>query len=183
MTVKAKVAFAAETPLGTAKGGQRARRARRARSNWSSTARSVASKDVPADDKAHDLSFDVPIERSSWVALRHFPQMHTNPVNVIVGGQADPRRRARAPSGASALIEQLWRVRGTGVIAAHERDEAEKTFQRAIEQYRKIADEVPGGKLSGGQWSVVGGQWSAVRNQESGVRNSTFSGGSQNRLT
>ena len=45
----------------------------------------VASREVPADDRVHELDFGVPIDRSSWVALRHFPQLHTNPVDVIVG--------------------------------------------------------------------------------------------------
>src|SRR5688572_28024220 len=42
--------------------------------------RGVAHRDVPADGQVHGLQFRVPIEGSSWVALRHFPQLHTNPV-------------------------------------------------------------------------------------------------------
>ncbi len=91
----------------------RCRTATRGRSNWSSTARSWRRKDVPADDKAHDVSFDVPIDKSSWVALRHFPQMHTNPVNVIVGGK--PIRASReSAKWCIGMIEQLWKVRGPG---------------------------------------------------------------------
>ncbi len=85
----------------------------------------------------------MPIERSSWVALRHFPQMHTNPVKVLVGGQ--PIRASRkSAQWCIAVIEQLWRVR-RGAIAANERAEAERTFQWAIERYRKIAAESPAG--------------------------------------
>ena len=40
----------------------------------------VESQLVPADGQVHDLSWDVAIETSSWVALRQFPQLHTNPV-------------------------------------------------------------------------------------------------------
>src|SRR5262249_23910902 len=99
----------------------------------------VASKDVPADDQVHELSFEVPIERSSWVTLRHFPQMHTNPVNVLVGGK--PIRASRKSAlWCLGTIEQLWRVRARN-IAAHERPQAEKTFQEAIKVYRKIAAE------------------------------------------
>ena len=66
---------------------------------------------MPADDKAHDMTFDVNIDKSSWVALRHFPQMHTNPVNVIVAGK--PIRASRASAKwCIGVIEQLWRVRG-----------------------------------------------------------------------
>ena len=53
----------------------------------------AASKKVPADGKPHDLRFEVPIARSSWIAVRQFPQLHTNPVNVIV--QQQPIRASR----------------------------------------------------------------------------------------
>ena len=99
----------------------------------------VQSKDVPADDQTHDVTFDLPVEQSSWVAIRHFPQMHTNPVNVIVGGK--PIRASRASARwCTGTIEQLWKVRGPG-IKAEERAEAEKTFQKALEIYKKIAEE------------------------------------------
>lgn len=140
--VKAKVAFAKDTPLGTANGGTLPKDATRL-VELVVNGKVAASKEVPADDKVHDLTFDVPIDRSSWVALRHFPQMHTNPVDVIVGDK--PIR----PSRSSALwcigtIEQLWRVRGPG-IPANEREEANQTFLKAIETYRKIANEAPEG--------------------------------------
>ena len=101
--------------------------------------RPVATKEVPADDKTHDLSFAVPIRQSSWVALRHFPQMHTNPVNVLVAGK--PIRASRkSAQWCHDVIDQLWRVRGPG-IAAHEREEARKTFEWAKGEYRRIAAE------------------------------------------
>ena len=101
--------------------------------------RAVASRQVPADGQAHDLGFSIKIERSSWIALRHFPQMHTNPVNVLVAGR--PIRASRQ----SALwcigsIEQLWRSRAQS-IAATEREEARRTFWEAIDRYRQIAAE------------------------------------------
>jgi hypothetical protein len=142
VAVKAKVAFASELPLGTSVGAQAPPgRARKVELVVNGVA--VASQEVPADDKPHDISFDVPIERSSWVALRHFPQMHTNPVNVIVSGK--PIRASRkSAQWCVSTIEQLWRVRKNN-IAKEEREEAEKTFQKAIETYRKIAAECPEG--------------------------------------
>jgi hypothetical protein len=142
VTVKAKVAFAAEMPLGTANGG--ALPATKTRLvEVVVNGKPAATHEVPADDKVHDIEFKVPIERSSWVALRHFPQMHTNPVNVLVGGK--PIRASRKSAlWCIGVIEQLWRVRGPG-IAPEERAEAEKTFKWAIEEYRKIAAEAPEG--------------------------------------
>jgi hypothetical protein len=46
---------------------------------------------IAADGALQDLTFDLPLERSSWVALRIFPSSHTNPVFVIVEGEANPR--------------------------------------------------------------------------------------------
>jgi len=140
VAVKAKVAFASDTPLGTAPGGFIPRERTRL-VELIVNGRPVKSWDVPADDKTHDLALDLKVDRSSWVALRHFPQMHTNPVNVIVGGK--PIRASRQSAlWCVGVIEQLWRVRGQG-IAAHERAEAKKTFDWAIEQYKKIAAECP----------------------------------------
>jgi hypothetical protein len=165
VNIAAKVAFAAETPLGIAYGGSDKDRQRlvgdtrnlhgprpadEARKNGGTrrvelivNGNVAAVKEVPADDKIHDMAFTVPIERSSWVALRHFPQMHTNPVNVIVAEQ--PIRVSRQSAlWCIGCIEQLWRAREKRIAPA-ERAEAKKTFQEAIERYRKIAREAPEG--------------------------------------
>jgi hypothetical protein len=136
--VKAKVAFAKELPLGTAVGGA-APTGKMRRVEVVVNGKPVASQEVPADDREHDLSLEVPIERSSWVALRHFPQMHTNPVNVLVGGK--PVRASRQSAlWCVGVIEQLWRVRENDIAPA-ERGEAQKAFQKAIADYRRIAEE------------------------------------------
>jgi hypothetical protein len=73
------------------------------------------------------------------VALRSFPQLHTNPVNVIVGGKPI-RASADSAKWCIGVIEQLWRVREKD-IAVREREEAKKTFDKAIEMYRAILAE------------------------------------------
>lgn len=163
VTVKALVAFSKDTPLGVPYGGVTPDRGKRLtgdtvtvyeprsegtdhgprRVELMVNGRVVASEVVPADDEPHELQFSVPIERSSWVALRHFPQLHTNPVNVIVGGRAIRTSQASA-RWCIATIEQLWRARSR-IIAEAEREEANKTFQQAIEIYRRIATESPAG--------------------------------------
>jgi hypothetical protein len=140
--VRAKVAFAAETPLGTASGGFIPGGGRRT-VELVINGQVAAEREVPADDRIHELTFSIPVERSSWIALRQFPQMHTNPVEVIVGGKPI-RASRRSALWCIGTIEQLWRVRGEG-IAPHERDEAKRTFEAAIEQYRRIAAECPEG--------------------------------------
>ena len=116
VAVKAKVAFAARTPLAVAHGGDRPGRGprlvgdtvnlhgprregefRRGRDPPGRARRQRpggrdAAKCRPTT-RSTSWSSTVPIERSSWVALRHFPQMHTNPVEVLVGGR--PIRASR----------------------------------------------------------------------------------------
>ena len=138
VTVKAKVAFASALPLGTSIGAS-APAGKTRLVELVVNGQVAASREVPADDRVHDVAFDVSIRRSSWVALRHFPQLHTNPVNVLIAGR--PIRASRESAlWCVGVIEQLWRVRGPGIAEA-ERAEAHATFRRAIDQYRKIAAE------------------------------------------
>ena len=100
--------------------------------------RAVASRKVPANGQISNLKFQIPIERSSWVALRHFPQLHTNPVNVLV---ADKPIRASRESArwCEEVVDLLWRNREKN-IAPTERDEARRTFEKAKAAYRAIAE-------------------------------------------
>jgi hypothetical protein len=138
--VKARVAFAKETPLGTSRGGKVPTEQTR-RVEIVVNGKVAATEMVPADDREHELTFRLNIDRSSWVALRQFPQMHTNPVNVLVGS-APIRASRKSALWCADCIEQLWRARNA-VIAPRERPEAEAAFRRAAQQYRKIAAEAP----------------------------------------
>src|SRR5262249_43966618 len=100
--------------------------------------------EVPADGREHVVEFSVPVERSSWIALRQFPQLHTNPVNVLVAGQ--PIRASRDSAlWALGCVDQLWRIRGSR-IAAKDRAHAERAYDEARAIYRRIADESPAGR-------------------------------------
>ncbi len=141
--VQAKVAFASTTPLGTSYGAGRTPLTTTRKVSLIQNGLEVASQLVPADDKEHDLTFEVPVEKSSWLALRQFPQLHTNPVNVIVGGKPI-RASKKSAQWCIGVIEQLWRVRGPG-IAPEEQTEAKETFQKALGIYRQIeAEAAPG---------------------------------------
>jgi hypothetical protein len=103
----------------------------------------VASGRVPADGKTHALEFRVPIARSSWVALRQFPQLHTNPVNVRIGDA--PIRASRR--GARWCIETIERLREQrrNSIRESERAAAMQAYDEAIEKFRRLAAEAPEG--------------------------------------
>jgi hypothetical protein len=105
--------------------------------------RVVDRREVPADGREHALELSVPIAASSWIALRQSPQLHTNPVSVIVNDR--PIRASRASAlWAIACIDQLWRTRGPR-IAAGERAAAERAYEEARAYYRRVAGEAPPG--------------------------------------
>ena len=160
--VQVKVAFAAETPMTVAQGlldaasGPRttgdtvnlhAPRHRRFVKGGDrlveliANGQVVAKETVPADGKIYDLQFKVAINRSSWVALRHFPQLHTNPVNVMVAGK--PIRASRESAHWCAeSVKLLWQNRNR-FIKKSEQAEAKLAYDRAVRTYERIAAESP----------------------------------------
>ena len=103
--------------------------------------RVVATSIVPADGQPHDVAFEVDIDRSSWVAVRQFPQLHTNPVDVIVEGQ--PIRASRASAlWCAESVQRLWETRQR-FIRSDEREAARDAYTRALAEYLKRAQESP----------------------------------------
>jgi len=175
VTVKARVAFSPETPIEPAYGGaipvggrrhvgdtvikrevlsldpiyQRGKRL----VEFVVNGRVVGSREVPADGREHAVELPVSIDRSSWVAIRQFPQLHTNPVRVVVGGK--PIRASRESAlWAIACIDQLWRVRSAR-IAPSERADAEKAYEEARAIYRRIAEESATDRPAGSSQRVI----------------------------
>jgi hypothetical protein len=154
------VAFGAEVPQGVAYGTERAEGGRavvgdtvvlhRPRSDgWVKgglrdvevivNGLPVATRKVAADGRLHKIEVEVPIEQSSWIAVRQFPQLHSNPVNVIVDQQ--PIRASRASAQwCVEMTELLWKNR-EGKIVEDERAEAKAAFDHALAVLRSIAAE------------------------------------------
>ena len=101
--------------------------------------KAVAHKDILADGTFRDLEFSVPIEQSSWVALRIYPSSHTNPVFVTVAGKPV---RASKESAEWCLkgIERCW-TNKEPQIRASEKEEMKKAYNIARAAYRKILEE------------------------------------------
>jgi hypothetical protein len=96
----------------------------------------VAKRTVIADSMPHEVSIDVPIEKSSWVAARILPSSHTNPVFVIVGDK--PVRGSRASAEwCLAAVNQCWSQKSPR-IGAGEIEEARAAYEAARQVYRKI---------------------------------------------
>ena len=103
----------------------------------------AASQRVPADRKIHSLQFRVPIDRSSWIALRQFPQLHTNPVNILVNDQPI-RVSRRSALWCIETIEHL-REQRRNTIREPERAAAMKAYDEAVATFRRLAEEAPEG--------------------------------------
>ena len=101
----------------------------------------AAKKTIPADGNIHALKFEVAIARSSWVAIRHFPQLHTNPVNVLVADK--PIRASRASAlWCAESVKLLWQNRNR-FIKKPEQPAAKAAYDRAQKTYERIAAESP----------------------------------------
>src|SRR5262249_20040943 len=71
-------------------------------------ARPAQRAEIEADGTLRDVAFDVPIARSSWVALRILGSSHTNPVFVLVGGK--PIRASRKSADwCERAVERCWK--------------------------------------------------------------------------
>jgi hypothetical protein len=101
--------------------------------------RSVARKEIVADGSEQEVAFRVPIETSSWVALRIFPSSHTNPVFVLVSDKPI-RASKRSAEWCVKAVDQCWRQKKKA-IRKSELAEAEKAFDRARDAYKKILAE------------------------------------------
>ena len=100
----------------------------------------VAKKNLLADGSLQELSFDVPVERSSWVALRILPSSHTNPIFITIGGK--PVRASRqSAEWLIKAVDQCWSQKAPR-ITEKERAEAAAAYDHARQVYRRILAEI-----------------------------------------
>jgi len=95
----------------------------------------VAEQVITADGDLEDLKFNVPIEQSSWVALRILPSSHTNPIFVKVGGE--PIRASRkSAQWCLDSVAQCWESKKE-LIAEDELPAAEAAYAHARRAYEE----------------------------------------------
>lgn len=160
VTVKATVAFAPQTPVGVAYGTQSSDGGKAVvgdtvllhgerQDTWTQGGtREVeiivngvvaATQTVPADGMLHHIQAQLPIQQSSWIAVRHFPQLHSNPINVIVDEQPI-RASSDSARWCIEMTKLLWKNREHH-IAEEERGDAKQAFDHTIETFEEIARE------------------------------------------
>lgn len=99
----------------------------------------VARQEILADGKMRPVSFEYPVERSSWIALRILPSSHTNPIFVLVGGK--PIRASRKSiEWCLRAVDQCWKQKSPQ-IRGEELDEAARAYDSARQAYRQRLEE------------------------------------------
>lgn len=99
----------------------------------------VAKTRILADGSLRDFSIDVPIERSSWVALRILPSSHTNPIWVLVNDQP-VRASRRSAEWCLKSVDQCWSQKER-FIAKNEMKDALAAYEHARQTYQRILSE------------------------------------------
>jgi hypothetical protein len=95
----------------------------------------VATLPLVADGTVRDLTFDVPLDRSSWIAVRILPSSHTNPVFALVGGK--PIRGSRdSVQWCLTAVNQCWTQKAPK-IRASEIDAARQAYDYARQVYQQ----------------------------------------------
>ncbi len=99
----------------------------------------VARKTLRADGHLEDMSFEVPIEHSSWIALRILPSSHSNPVFVMVGGKPI-RASKRSAEWCLKGVDQCWSQKER-FIKQDELEAAKEAYEHARRSYRALVAE------------------------------------------
>jgi hypothetical protein len=95
----------------------------------------VDTVEITADGQWKNLTFNYRVNRSSWMALRIFPSVHTNPIFVIVNGK--PVRELKSAEWCRKAVDQCWEMKKPR-IREGERAAAEDVYNKARETYDKI---------------------------------------------
>jgi hypothetical protein len=100
----------------------------------------VATEKLVADGTTRTLTFDIALDRSSWVAARILPSSHTNPIFAIVGGKPI-RASRRSAEWCLNAVNQCWTQKAPR-IRASELEDARKAYDHARDVYRQRMVEV-----------------------------------------
>lgn len=99
----------------------------------------VATKNLAADGHVEQMSFPVEIKKSSWVAVRILPSVHTNPVFVQVGDKPI-RANRRSAEWCQEAVKICWNAKQNNIRPA-EREAAKLAYDQAEAIYAKIKEE------------------------------------------
>jgi hypothetical protein len=89
----------------------------------------VATQEIVADGSDQDVSFEIDLDESSWLALRILPSVHTQPIFVEIAG-APVRASRRSAEWLRDCVDKLWDVKHE-FIRESERTDARAAYDEA----------------------------------------------------
>ncbi|GAA2806160.1 hypothetical protein GCM10010522_24840 [Kribbella solani] len=99
----------------------------------------VATHELVADGTEQDVAFDIPLDRSSWVALRILRSVHTQPIFVELAGRPI-RASKRSAQWLHDSVDALWTAK-SGFIRDSERPTARAAYDNAQAIYKSRQNE------------------------------------------
>jgi len=94
--------------------------------------------EITANGRLQDISFTYAVKNSSWIALRIFPSVHTNPVFVIVNKK--PIGLKKSAQWCRQAVDKCWEQKEKN-IRKEEKPAAEAAYNKARQVYEKIIQE------------------------------------------
>lgn len=101
----------------------------------------VSTHELLADGSTKSFSIPVDIQKSSWVAVRILPSVHTNPIFVHVDGQPI-RANKKSAEWCAEAVRTCWKSK-VGGIREEDRQAAKQAYDQAEQIYLRIAQESP----------------------------------------
>lgn len=96
----------------------------------------VAQQMIEADGSVQELSWEIDIQQSSWVAVRILPSMHSNPIFVEVA-EAPIRANQRSAQWCLDAVEVCWNQKSPR-FRSSEKAAARAAYDRARDVYAAI---------------------------------------------
>lgn len=98
----------------------------------------AARREIEANGTLKDISLDVPVERSSWIALRILPSSHTNPIWVTVDDK--PVLSRSSAKWLREAVDVCYRQK-VNRVRLEERGEMVRAYDHARRTYEKLQAE------------------------------------------
>jgi hypothetical protein len=99
----------------------------------------VVRKEIDADGSTDSMGVDVDVSKSSWIAVRILPSVHTNPIWVTVDGK--PVRASKASADwCKKAVDVCWKSKERN-IREPERPTARAAYDKAIQYYETALKE------------------------------------------
>tara|TARA_R110002049_G_scaffold285698_4_gene467097 strand:- start:267237 stop:269624 length:2388 start_codon:yes stop_codon:yes gene_type:complete len=100
----------------------------------------AATRTLTADGSIQSFDIPVPIDQSSWVAVRILPSVHTNPVFIHVDDQPI-RANKKSAKWCTDAVRQCWASKQP-MIREEERKAAKEAYDRAESIYQAIFESL-----------------------------------------